>query len=156
MSGQSNLWDACRRLLLVFPFCDHGRYDEYKKAFDRLLNQSNVQEVQVLVFFSDVEEAKQVKKHPLIHFFSKKSFTLFGKLKDSELINVIIQPYDVVFICELTDKKVLKLLRDVHAPHKIAVNTSVSFCSIRAQSNTDNPWEIVNFGKHTLSKINYT
>lgn len=155
MRKQSNIWDSCRRLLLVFPFADEVRYDAYKKAFDQLLNESNVQEVKLIVFFDKPEETKHAKKHPLIHFISKKSFSLFGKLKDSELINVCIQPYDLVFICEVSDKRMLQLLETILAPYKLALNTSVSYCSISAQSNSDNPLEMVTFGKQTLSKINY-
>ncbi len=156
MSVQTNLWDACQRLLLVFPYGNATRYDEYKKAFDKLLNESKVQEVQLVVHFANSDDLKHAKQHSLIHFISKKSFTFMGKLKDYDLMNVFIQPYDLVIICEINDRLLLKVLEKMHAPNKIAVNTSISFCAVNAKSKSDMPAEIVNFGKQTLLKINNT
>lgn len=153
MREQQSIWERVKRLLIVLPYNEQLEYFEYLKALDETLNDSNVQDLKIIVPLP-----KQVKKeilptHRLIHYFSPKDLSFFGKLRDEEMERIIVQPYDALIWLYTDDKKLFKLLKNVHTPWKIGVNITNDFFSLHVESKSDKPSDIIHFTIQTLDKI---
>lgn len=153
MGKNGNIWQDCKRLLIVFPYTDEVVYKDYRKALDVLLNDSNVQDLKLVVVLPDTVKKESLQPHKLIHFLSLKDFNFFGKLKDPTFDSVLAQPYDLMLWLQLENKKVLKLMQNVHAAWKIGVNADADLFHVEVDTASDKPAEIVNFAKQTLEKI---
>lgn len=137
----------------MLPYNEELEYFEYLASLDEILNESNVQDLKIIVPLP-----KQVKKeilptHRLIHYFSPKDLSFFGKLRDEEMERIIVQPYDAMIWFYTDDKRLMKLLKNVHSPWKVGVNVSNDFFSINVESKSEKPAEVVQFAFKTLDKI---
>lgn len=153
MREQLSIWERVRRLLIVLPYNEELEYFEYLKALDETLNDSNVRDLKIIVPLP-----KQVKKeilptHRLIHYFSPKDLSFFGKLRDEEMERIIVQPYDALIWLYTDDKKLFKLMKNIHTSWKVGVNISNDFFSLHVESKSEKPSEIINFTIQTLNKI---
>lgn len=153
MSGENSIWLKCKRLIIVFPFRDEENFKNYRIALDKLLNESNVQELKIIVTLPESVKKEDLKQHKLIHYFSAKEISFFGKIKNPEMNNIIVQPYDIMLCLEDEDRKISKFLSKVHVTWKIGVNVTQDFYTIKVNCKSQIPSEIVNFAKNTLEKI---
>lgn len=153
MSDKSNIWMEIKKLVVVFPYGSEENYKKYRSALDKLLNDSNVKEVKLIVVIPEMLKRETLKPHVLIHFLSPKDMNFMGKIKDEYLKTILSEKYDALIWLEVEDKKIEKILSPLRAKWKIGVNTSFDFFTIQVNSNSNNPSEIVNFAKNTLEKI---
>lgn len=153
MSDKSNIWLGIKKLVVVFPYSSEENYKEYRSALDKLLNDSNVKEVKLIVVIPETLKRETLRPHVLIHFLSPKDMNFMGKIKDEYLKTILSEKYDALIWLEVEDKKIAKILSPLRAKLKIGVNTSFDFFTIQVNSNSNNPSEIVNFAKNTLEKI---
>jgi hypothetical protein len=150
---QLSIWEQVKRLLIVLPYNEQLEYFEYLKALDEVLNDSNVQDLKIIVPLP-----KQVKKeilptHRLIHYFSPRDLSFFGKLRDEEMERIIVQPYDALIWLSADDRKMFKLMKNIHAPYKVGVNINKDFFSLHVESKSEKPSDIIYFTVQTLNKI---
>lgn len=153
MSDSTNIWSQTKRLLIVFPYRDEVNFKNYRSALDKLLNESNVQDLKIVVTLPNSIKKETLQQHKLIQYISPKEISFFGKMKDEALKSILVQPYDTLLWLEVEDKKILKLFSKVLAKWKIGVNTSVDYFHIQTASQSEKPEEIVNFAKKIIEKI---
>lgn len=153
MSDSINIWSQTKRLLIVFPYRDEVSFKNYRLALDKLLNDSNVQDLKIVVTLPKSIKKETLQQHKLIHYLSPKEISFFGKIKDEVLNTILVQPYDTLLWLEEEDKKILKLFSKVLAKWKVGVNTSVDYFNIQTTCQSENPEEIINFAKQIIEKI---
>ncbi len=153
MSEKSNVWSGIKRLVVVFPYRSEENYKEYRSALDKSLNESNVVDLKLIVVIPKSVKKETLTQHRLIHFLSPNDINFFGKIKDENLTSILSQKYDTLLCLEIEDKKLVKVLSTLGDKCKIGVNTSFDFFTIQIDSNSNNPFEIINFAKNTLEKI---
>jgi hypothetical protein len=153
MNDKSNVWLGIKKLVVVFPYRSEENFKEYRSALDKLLNDSNVIELKLIVVIPETIKKETLTQHRLIHFISPKDINFFGKIKDENLTSILSQKYDTLLWLEVDEKKIVKVLSKLGDKCKIGVNTSLDFFTIQVDSNSNNPFEIVNFAKNTLEKI---
>ena len=153
MTDQHSIWQRINRLLIVLPYNEELQYFEYLKSLDEILNQSSVGDLKIIVPLPKDAKKEILPTHRLIHYFSPKDISFFGKLKDQEMERIIVQPYDAIIWFFTDDKKLFKLLKDVHSTYKVGVNVKNEFFSLHTESKSQKPSEIVHFVIQTLDKI---
>jgi len=153
VAEEKNIWLDCRKLLVVFPFKNEANFKEYRTALDKLLNESKVNELRIVVSVPDSVKKEDLQQHKLIQYISSKDFNFFGKLKELDLETTLVQPYDLLLWLEVENDKLFKLFSRVNAKNKIGVNATSDQFTIQVNCNSENPMEIVNFAKNTLEKI---
>ena len=153
MDSLRSIWTDCRRLLIVFPYKDETYYKEYRKALDKMLNESNVVDLKLVVVLPDSIKKETMPQHKLIHYLSNKDFNFFGKLKDDSFDAVLVQPYDMLLWFEVENKRLAKLLARTHATWKVGIGSDYDFFMLQGECRSENPQEIVSFAKLLLEKI---
>lgn len=153
MAELRNIWSDTKRLIIIFPYLNEQNYNSYRTALDKILNQSNVVELKIVVVLEDNVKKEELKQHKLIHYISTKDISVFGKIIDENLPQILCQPYDTVLWFNKTEKKIFKILTKLHAKWKIGVNIEHDFFHLTIKSQSQNPAEIVSFAKNTLEKI---
>lgn len=153
MAETRNIWSDTRKLIIVLPYKDEVNYKAYRSALDTLLNESKVVELKIIVVLNESVKKDTLQQHKLIHYLSPKDITIFGKVKDENLPQILAQPYDTLLWFDVNEKKIAKILSSIHAIWKIGVNTQLDFFNLRVKSQSQNPSEIVSFAKNTLEKI---
>lgn len=153
MSESKNIWNQTKRLLIVFPYRDEVNFKNYRLALDKLLNESNVQDLKIVVILPNSIKKDTLQQHKLIQYLAPKEISFFGKMKDDTLNTLLVQPYDTLLWLEVEDKKILKLISKVQVKWKVGVNTSVDYFNIQTDCQSENPEEIVNFAKQIIEKI---
>lgn len=153
MTEQTSIWSRINRLLIVLPYNEELQYFEYLKALDEILNESSVRDLKIIVPLPKEVKKEILPTHRLIHYFSPKDISFFGKLRDEEMERIIVQPYDALVWLLTDDKKLFKIMRDIHAPLKVGVNIKNDFFSLHVESKSDKPGEIIRFTVQTLDKI---
>lgn len=153
MSESKNIWSQTKRLIIVFPYRDEVNFKNYRLALDKLLNESNVQDLKIVVALTNSIKKEALQQHKLIHYLSPKEISFFGKMKDDTLNTVLAQPYDTLLWLEVEDKKIVKLFSKVHVKWKIGVNTSSNYFDIQTNCQSKKPEELVNFAKEIIEKI---
>jgi hypothetical protein len=150
---QLSIWERVKRLLIVLPYNEELEYFEYLKALDEILNESNVQDLKIIVPLPKEVKKEILPTHRLIQYFSPKDLSFFGKLRDEEMERIIVQPYDALIWFYTDDRRLFKLLKNIHAPWKIGVNINKDFFSLHVESKGEKPSDIVYFTIQTLTKI---
>lgn len=153
MTGTRNIWSDTKRLIIIFPYLNEENYNGYRSALDKILNESNVVELKIVVVLGDSVKKETLKQHKLIHYLSPKDISMFGKIKDENLPQILVQPYDTLLWFNEADKKIFKVLSTLHAKWKIGINTDLDFFHVCVKSESQNPSEIVSFAKNTIEKI---
>ncbi|MEY3237297.1 MAG: hypothetical protein RI883_1398 [Bacteroidota bacterium] len=96
MSDKSNIWLGIKKLAVVFPYRSEENYKEYRSALDKLLNDSNVKEVKLIVVIPETLKRETLRPHVLIHFLSPKDMNFMGKIKDEYLKTILSEKYDAL------------------------------------------------------------
>jgi hypothetical protein len=149
-----NSWSMCRNLTVVLSYNNKERYAQFRKALDHMLNQSDVQELWIVVVLPAGIKKEDLPQHQLISYLGPKDISWLGKLTDDSIASRMSRKSDMVLWFEMNDKKPLKLLSTLATNTMVAVGVNLSAATIQINPTTDDPYEIVTFVQHTLQKIN--
>jgi hypothetical protein len=147
-------WSMCRNLTVVLSYNNKERYAQFRKALDVMLNQSEVQELWIVVVLPAGVKKEDLPQHKLISYLCPKDISWLGKLTDESIASRMSRKSDMVLWFEMKDKKPLKLLSTLATKTMVAVGVELSAAAIHIDPTTDDPSEIVTFVQHTLQKIN--
>lgn len=153
MSDSKNLWSETKRLLIVFPYKDEVNFKNYRISLDKLLNDSNVEELKIIVEIPNSVKKEDLQQHKMISYLSAKDISFFGKIKDEKIRSILNQSFDTLLWFEAENKKSIKFFSKTNITWKIGVKTDFNFFTIRIDCQSENPEEIVSFAKNTLQKI---
>lgn len=153
MNSENSIWDSISRLLIIFPYKDEINDKQFRKALDKILNESKVQYLRLIIETPDSVSKDSLKQHNLIKYISSKDFNFLGKLKDDSILEVLNQPYDAMFWFEVDQPRINKLLSGAHATWKIGINTQLDIFNVQISTDSEDHSEIINFAKNTLLKI---
>lgn len=148
-----SIWRVSLKVAIVFPYKDEVNYKSYRNALDKALNDSNVQQLKIIVTLPDSVKKEDLQPHKLIHYISSKDIGFFGKVKDPSLDELLLTSYDLLLWLESDDKKIAKIISPILANWKVGVNVPFDFFSIKVDSPSEVPSELVNFAKNILEKI---
>lgn len=153
MAETRNIWSDTKRLIIIFPYLNEENYNAYRSALDKILNESNVVELKIVVILDNHVKKDMLKQHKLIHYLSPKDISMFGKIKDENFPRILVQPYDTLLWFDKTDKKIFNVLTTLPSKWKIGINTDLDFFHLCVKSQSQNPSELVSFAKNTIEKI---
>ena len=126
----SNTWTSVKNLTVVLSYRNEERYTQFRKALDMMLNDSEVQDLWLVVVLPG------------------------GIKKDESIASRMSRKSDMVLWFEMNDKKPVKLLSTLPTKTMVAVGIELSTAQIQIQPTTSDPSEIVTFVQQTLQKIN--
>jgi hypothetical protein len=150
----SNTWSRVRNLTVVLSYRNAERYAQFRKALDVMLNQSEVQELWIIVVLPEAIRKEELPQHTLISYLGPKDFSFWGKLTDDAIASRMSGKSDMVLWFEMRDKKPMKLLSTLSTKTMVAVGVELPTAQIHIQPTTNDPSEILTFVQHTLQKIN--
>lgn len=153
MTDSNSIWRQIKRVLIVFPYKDASYFSEFRRELDKVLNDSLVEKLDIVVTIPASLKKADLPTHRLIHFVSPKDFTLFGKLKNEVLGSVITKSYDALLYFEDDSKRLGKALSEMTINYSIGINSPLDIFTIRVFSKGEKPEEMVNFAKNTLVKL---
>lgn len=153
MENSNSIWNSITRLLIVFPYKDEANDKLFRKALDKILNESNVQFLRLIIEIPENLDKTTLKQHNLMTYISSKDFNFLGKLKDETINQVLAQPYDAMIWFEVDNSKINKLLITAHATWRIGVNITQDNFHVQLTCDSQDHSEIINFTKNSLQKI---
>lgn len=153
MGKTNTLWDSIKRVVIVFPYREDGYYRQFRSELDRMLNDSKVDKLEIIVTLPSTVKKEDLPAHRLIHFISQKDFNLFGKIKGDALFSVLSKEYDALLNFQDDNEKLDKTLREMKVQYRIGINSPLSGFDIDLKGKEMDPQELVNFAKDTLSKL---
>lgn len=148
-----NYWDKLATALILFPYETIADTEKLEVLIDEFLPHLKSREI---VLFTDSKINRDVVSRSLssVKIYSEKDFNLFGKTKNTEVLNVFQKKYDAVILFGTLPKKASKLLKQLIVKQKIGVNSENKNMEIMLNTNSSEPSEMLNFVKNILSKIN--
>ena len=150
-----NTWKSVKNLTVVLSYRNEERYSQFRKALDVMLNDSEVQELWLIVVLPAGVKKEELPQHKLISYLAPKDISWLGKLTDESIASRMSRKSDMVLWFEMNDKKPMKLLLSLATKTMVAVGIELSTARIRVQPTTSDPSEIVTFVQQTLQKINH-
>ena len=148
-----NLWSSLKKVVIVFPYRDENYYRTFRSELDRMLNESQVEKLEIIVSLPKEVKKEELPPHRLIHFISPKDYNLFGKLKGDLLYSVRSKEQDALLVFLNEDKKLDAALSTMKVKHRIGVNIQTGSFDIDLKGKEMDPAELVNFAKNTLQKL---
>ncbi len=150
----SNTWTSVKNLTVVLSYRNEERYTQFRKALDMMLNDSEVQDLWLVVVLPGGIKKEELSQHKLISYLGPKDISWLGKLTDESIASRMSRKSDMVLWFEMNDKKPVKLLSTLPTKTMVAVGIELSTAQIQIQPTTSDPSEIVTFVQQTLQKIN--
>ena len=148
-----NLWMSLKRVVILFPYRDENSYRTFRTELDRMLNESQVEKLEIIVSLPKELKKEDLPPHRLIHFISPKDFNLLGKLKGDLLYSVLSKEHDALLVFLNEDKKLDAALKNLKSKYRIGVNIQTGSYDIDLKGKEMDPAELVNFAKNTLQKL---
>lgn len=149
-----NTWKSVKNLTVVLSYRNEERYSQFRKALDVMLNDSEVQELWLIVVLPAGVKKEELPQHKLISYLGPKDISWMGKLTDESIASRMTTKSDMILWFEMNDKKPMKLLSTLPTKTMVAVGVALSTAQIHIQPTTSDPSEIVTFVQQTLQKIN--
>lgn len=146
-----NIWNDMKSVLFIAPEEWVANPLELKMLLDQSFNNVEYREL-ILITEKKIkpEETENIK---WITYFSEKDFNFFGKSKNEKVKEILLKSFDTLIVCGTLNKKMAKTILNSHYLHVIGLNSANNFIEINLQTKTNEPSEMVNFAKNTLSKI---
>ena len=150
---EKNLWNTTQSLLVVYNYENLDRLHDFRKSLDKMLANSAVERVIIIVNIDKEVDKNTLPPHFLIYYNSPNDYNLWGKLKDIQLEAELKKQYDTLLWLGEKKKKSFNEVRKMKFSNKIGVNTNDSFFELHLNSESDVPSEMLNFVVETLKKI---
>jgi hypothetical protein len=148
-----SIWNNIQQLVVVFSYKDEKNYRDFRAELDRMLNESSVKMLDIIVTIPKEIKKEDLPPHRLIHFISPKDFNWLGKLKGDLLDSVLSKKYDAIINFGHDVPHFDKVLSNMNVKFHVGVNTSVQNEDIHVQCKGDDMHEMVSFAKQTLEKL---
>ena len=149
-----NIWSSIKSLLVVFTFEDEEQLKSFRKSLDKMLNNSNVDRLIIVVNLSKDINKDALPPHFLIYYNTPQDFTFWGKLKDVQLEAELTRDYDVLLWFGNTDQKIYSRILETNIRRKIIVNQNNPSFDLSLNVGSETPDQMLNFVIETLKKIN--
>lgn len=151
---KKNIWSSSQSLMVVFDYKDDDQLKEFRKALDKMLNNSQIGRLIIIVNIPKDLDKTTLPPHFLIYYTSPNDYSFFGKLKDVQLEAELRKTYDLLIWFDEPQEKLLNEARNAHFNRKVIVNSEHSYFDLSLTSSHENPDEMLNFVTSTLEKIN--
>jgi hypothetical protein len=148
-------WNSVKSLLLVFNYEDQEHLRLFRNSLDKILNQSNVERLLIIVNIPKEIDKKSLTPHFLIFYLSPRDFTLFGKLKDVQLEAELNSDYNALICIGEMRKKTMKLMKNTEIKKRISVNSSDNGFDLYLKTQNNNPPDLLSFVVNMLKKITF-
>lgn len=146
-----NSWDDMKSVVFVISEEWITSPLELKILLDQTFNDLKRREIILITNRKKksvpVDEVKSIT--PYSHF----DFNLFGSLKNEKIKEIMLNSFDTLIICGTLSKKMSKVLLKSKFQRIIGLNSENDFIEINLHTKSNEPSEMVNFAKNTLSKI---
>lgn len=150
---EKNLWNTTQSLLVVYNYENLDRLHDFRKSLDKMLANSAVERVIIIVNIDKEVDKNTLPPHFLIYYNSTNDYNFWGKLKDVQLEAELKKQYDTLLWLGETQKRSFKEVKNIKFSNKIGVNSPDSFFELHLNSESDIPSEMLTFVVETLKKI---
>lgn len=150
---EKNLWNTTQSLLVVYNYENLDRLHDFRKSLDKMLANSTVERVIIIVNIDKEVDKNALPPHFLIYYNSPNDYNFWGKLKDVQLEAELKKQYDTLLWLGETQKRSFKEVKNIKFSNKIGVNSPDSFFELHLNSESDIPSEMLTFVVETLKKI---
>ena len=146
-----NIWNDMKSVLFIAPEEWVTNPLELKMMLDQSFHQVEKREL-ILITERKIKpgETESIK---WITYFSQKDFNIFGKSKNEKVNEIVLKSFDTLIVCGTLNKKMAKTILKSRYQRVIGLNSTNDFIEINLHSKSNEPSEMVNFAKNTLSKI---
>ena len=122
---KKNIWSSSQSLMVIFDYKDDDQLKEFRKALDKMLNNSQIGRLIIIVNLKDVQLEAEMRK-----------------------------TYDLLIWFDEPQEKLLNEAKNAYFNRKVIVNAEHSYFDLSLNSSHENPDEMLNFVTSTLEKIN--
>lgn len=150
---EKNLWNTTQSLLVVYNYENLDRLHDFRKSLDKMLANSVVDRVIIIVNIDKEVDKNTLPPHFLIYYNSPNDYNFWGKLKDIQLDAELRKQYDTLLWLGETNKRSFKFVKNIKFSNKIGVNSADAFFELHLNSESDIPSEMLTFVVETLKKI---
>ena len=150
---EKNLWNTTQSMLVVYNYENLDRLHDFRKSLDKMLSNSAVERVIIIVNIDKEVDKNTLPPHFLIYYNSSNDYNFWGKLKDIQLETELKKQYDTLLWLGETQKRSFKEVKNIKFSNKIGVNSPDSFFELHLNSESDIPSEMLTFVVETLKKI---
>ncbi len=150
---EKNLWNTTQSLLVVYNYENLDRLHDFRKSLDKMLANSTVERVIIIVNIDKEVDKNALPPHFLIYYNSPNDYNFWGKLKDVQLEAELKKQYDTLLWLGETQNRSFKEVKNIKFSNKIGVNSPDSFFELHLNSESDIPSEMLTFVVETLKKI---
>jgi len=157
---KESIWNRTQSLLVFYVFTTYDDFQSFRNDLDKVLDQSNVKRLKVVVLIKDLKE--NVLKHSLFSYITEKDihfFTLELKKKAKnefgfQLDIIRHTAFDLILCYGLPSTKVLKWLFKIEAKERIGINVQdCKLFDLKLNSFSDSKSGFVSFTREMLLKI---
>jgi hypothetical protein len=148
-----NIWTSIKSLLVVFTYEDDEQLKIFRRSLDKMLNNSNVDRLIIVVNISKEVDKNALPPHFLIYYNSPNDYNFWGKLKDVQLEAELTRDYDVLLWFGDTDHKIYPNIQQTSIQRKIIINQDNTNFDLSLNAGSNAPDQMLNFVIETLKKI---
>ncbi|MFT5859557.1 MAG: hypothetical protein ACI865_001660 [Flavobacteriaceae bacterium] len=151
MSGVVSIWKSIESILVVIPFDQVDKVNEWREAMKNV--GLNVHNCRVLCIVPSKEERLSMREMSYINFITDADINLLGQIKNEEAKKILTSSFDAVLIVSDCSKKILKVVNKMKFRIDIGLNTKIENRMINLRSAEIAPKHLLDFVKQTLEKI---
>ncbi len=149
-----SLWSSTQSLMVVIHYTDLEALNEYRRALDKILDDSQVKKLTIIVTLPKDVNKDTLPPHFLIYYNSPNDYTFMGKLKDVLLQRELEKPFDMLLWVGSLEQKVYQEIKSCSFKQKVVVNdVDDGFFDLELKSKDENAFTLLDFVVGTLDKI---
>jgi hypothetical protein len=140
--------------MVVIHYTDLEALNEYRRALDKILDDSQVKKLTIIVTLPKDVNKDTLPPHFLIYYNSPNDYTFMGKLKDVLLQRELEKPFDMLLWVGSLEQKVYQEIKSCSFKQKVVVNdVDDGFFDLELKSKDENAFTLLDFVVGTLDKI---
>lgn len=149
-----SLWSSTQSLMVVIHYTDLEALNEYRRALDKILDDSQVKKLTIIVTLPKDVNKDTLPPHFLIYYNSPNDYTFMGKLKDVLLQRELEKSFDMLLWVGSLEQKVYQEIKSCSFKQKVVVNDMDNgFFDLELKSKDENAFTLLDFVVGTLDKI---
>lgn len=149
-----SLWSKTQSLMVVIHYKSLESLNEYRRALDKILDDSQVKKLTIIVTLPKNVNKDTLPPHFLIYYNSPNDYTFMGKLKDVLLQRELEKSFDMLLWVGSLEQKVYSEIKGCDFKQKVVVNDeNDGYFDLALKSKDENAYTLLDFTVGTLDKI---
>lgn len=151
--SSTSIWEQTKSIVIVWSYQDEQQMRAFVKAIDHFLLQKKFAQTLIIVNVPKDLDKKNLPPHFLIYYNSPADYSMFGKLKDTQLDAELHKNYDLLIWNGSQDVKIYQALQTTKINKRLLLNAEGKNFDLQIDTAQTDAQAQLQYIQQTLERI---